>query len=68
MEIDKYESFFYSSEVKRYAQIICDLAEECWRLGLSDSSGFSISQVIPNTNIVITDKSGTGFRRNKITI
>lgn len=53
--------------VQKYANMICELAEECWRLGLSDSTGFSISQIIPDTDIVITDKSGTGFRRNKIT-
>lgn len=61
-----YKSLFDSKPVQKIAQIICELAEECWKLGISDSTGFSISHVIPNTNIVIVDKSGTGFRRNKI--
>lgn len=61
-----FEKFFYSQEVVTYAKTICDIASECWRLQLSDSTGFSISQVIPDTNIVLADKSGTGFRRNKI--
>jgi ribulose-5-phosphate 4-epimerase/fuculose-1-phosphate aldolase len=61
------KKFFYGEEVQRHARVICELARECWELGLSDSTGFSISQIIPGTNIVLTDKSGTGFRRNKIT-
>ncbi len=65
--IQDYEAYFKSDEVQKYALVICDLARECWERGLSDSTGFSISQIIPNTNIVIVDKSGTGFRRNKIT-
>ncbi len=65
-KIKDYKSFFESDEVQRVAGIICDLARECWERNLSDSTGFSISQVIPDTNVVITDKSGTGFRRNKI--
>jgi len=47
---------------------MCELAKECWELKLSDTTGFSISQVIPNTNIVLADRSGTGFRRNKVSI
>ncbi len=62
-----YKSLFNSKLVQNYAKIICELTKECWDLGISDSTGFSISQVIPNTDIVIVDKSGTGFRRNKIT-
>ena len=64
---NKLQIFFKSELVQRYARTICELAKECWALGISDSSGFSISQVVPDTNIVIVDKSGTGFRRNKIT-
>ncbi len=65
--IRDFSKYFKSVEVQKQAKILCELSEECWRLGLSDSTGFSISQVIPNTNIVLVDKSGTGFRRNKIT-
>ena len=65
-EIVNFQDFFQSAEVQKYAHIICDLAKECWERNLSDSTGFSISQRLPGTNIVITDKSGTGFRRNKI--
>lgn len=61
-----YQKIFKSEAVQKYAQIICELAKECWDLGLSDSTGFSISQRIPNTDMVLVDKSGTGFRRNKI--
>ncbi len=61
-----YKKLFFSSEVQKYAHIICELASECWRLQLSDSTGFSISYRIPDTDFVLVDKSGTGFRRNKI--
>lgn len=61
-----YEDFFLSEEVQSYAKIICEIAHECWSLQLSDSTGFSISQIIPGTNVVLVDKSGTGFRKNKI--
>lgn len=47
---------------------MCDIAAECWNLGLSDSTGFSISAKIPNTPAILVDKSGTGFRRNKISL
>lgn len=62
-----YEKLFYSEDTQRRAKVICDLARECWDLGLSDSTGFSISAKIPGTNAILVDKSGTGFRRNKIT-
>lgn len=62
-----YRALFKSHQVQYYAKIICELAQESWERNLSDSTGFSISQRIPGTDIVITDKSGTGFRRNKIT-
>ncbi len=65
MEIN-FKSYFESEEVQKYARIICELAHECWERGLSDSTGFSISQIIPETDYVLVDKSGTGFRRNKI--
>ena len=39
---------------------MCDIAAECWNLGLSDSTGFSISAKIPNTPAILVDKSGTG--------
>lgn len=68
MKSTELKKLFYSEEVQTYAKTICELASECWRLGLSDSSGFSISQVIPGTSIVLTDKSGTGFRRNHISV
>ncbi|MEA3322921.1 MAG: class II aldolase/adducin family protein [Patescibacteria group bacterium] len=45
---------------------ICELAKICWDLQLSDSTGFSISCKITD-DIIMTDKTGTGFRRNKIT-
>src|SRR3989338_4428419 len=66
-EIKNYEEYFKSEEVQKHASVICELARECWERSISDSTGFSISQTIPDTNIVIVDKSGTGFRRNKIT-
>ena len=62
-----YKDLFESRVVQSYARTICEIAQECWTLQLSDSTGFSISQVIPDTDIVLVDKSGTGFRRNKIT-
>lgn len=61
-----YREYFQSEEVQKYARTMCDLAYECWDLGISDSTGFSISQVLPETDLVLVDKSGTGFRRNKI--
>jgi hypothetical protein len=61
-----YEKFFFSSEVQSYAKIICEIAHECWSLQLSDSTGFSISQIIPDTKVVLVDKSGTGFRKTKL--
>ena len=39
---------------------MCDIAAECWNLGLSDSTGFSISAKIPNPPAILVDKSGTG--------
>lgn len=62
-----YEQLFYSDDVQKIATGICELARECWDLGLSDSTGFSISARIPDTDAILVDKSGTGFRRNKIT-
>lgn len=62
-----HKDLFFSKEVQEYANTICELARECWELGLSDSTGFSISQRIPNFDAILVDKSGTGFRRNKIT-
>lgn len=61
------KKYFESEEVQYYARAMCEIAKECWERGLSDSTGFSISQVLPETNLVLVDKSGTGFRRNKIT-
>lgn len=61
-----YKKIFYAKKTSKYANIICDLAKECWDKNLSDSTGFSISQRIPQTDILISDKSGTGFRRNKL--
>lgn len=61
-----YQDIFESEVVQKIALSICEIAQECWNLRLSDSTGFSISQVIPDTNLVLVDKSGTGFRRNKI--
>lgn len=61
-----YKDLFYSKEVQEIAESVCEMAKECWDLGMSDSTGFSVSQILPGTDIVITDKSGTGFRRNKI--
>ncbi|MFO0704657.1 MAG: class II aldolase/adducin family protein [Candidatus Andersenbacteria bacterium] len=66
MKKENYKKVFESKEVQKYAQIICDLTRECWERGISDSTGFSISQKIPNTDLVLVDKSGTGFRRNRI--
>lgn len=65
-ELIDYKSLFESELVQGFENTMCELSRECWELGISDSTGFSISQVIPDTNIVIVDKSGTGFRRNKI--
>lgn len=61
-----YRNYFFSKEIQNYGRSICELTKECWDRGLSDSTGFSISQRIPNTNFILVDKSGTGFRRNKI--
>ncbi len=61
-----YESYFGSDEVQKHARVICELARECWNLGLSDSTGFSISQILPDSDAILVDKSGTGFRRNNI--
>ena len=49
----------------KIAEDICNLAKICWNLQLSDSTGFSISCKI-NDNIIMTDKTGTGFRHNNI--
>jgi ribulose-5-phosphate 4-epimerase/fuculose-1-phosphate aldolase len=65
MTNNKYKKIFNSKEVKKYAELICEIAKESWYLRLSDSTGFSISQVVPNTNAALVDKSGTGFRRKK---
>jgi ribulose-5-phosphate 4-epimerase/fuculose-1-phosphate aldolase len=62
-----YEKLFYSDTVQRIATTMCDIARECWRLGLSDSTGFSISARVPDSDAILVDKSGTGFRRNNIT-
>jgi ribulose-5-phosphate 4-epimerase/fuculose-1-phosphate aldolase len=59
-----YENLFYTH--LQAAKDICSIARECWNLQLSDSTGFSISCLIKD-NVVMTDKTGTGFRRNKIT-
>ena len=66
MNQEKYKKIFESEKVRKYSEIICELAKECWDKNLSDSTGFSITQKIPNTDIIIVDKSGTGFRRNKL--
>lgn len=66
MSDNNFEKIFNSEEVQKYAKTICELARECWERGLSDSTGFSISQIIPGTDYILVDKSGTGFRRNKI--
>lgn len=63
-----YSTYFKSYEVKKYGKIICELANECWNIGLSDSTGFSISQRLSETGLILVDKSGTGFRRNKINL
>ena len=63
---NNYKDIFEGDEVQKHANTICELARECWDLGLSDSTGFSISQIIPGTDMILVDKSGTGFRRNKI--
>jgi len=60
-----YRKLFYSDEVAEIAQNICNLAKTCWDLQLSDSSGFSISHRI-NNRIIISNKTGTGFRQNNI--
>jgi ribulose-5-phosphate 4-epimerase/fuculose-1-phosphate aldolase len=62
-----YRELFESDEVQKIAKSICDITRECWDLGLSDSTGFSISARVPGTNAILVDKSGTGFRRNRIT-
>jgi ribulose-5-phosphate 4-epimerase/fuculose-1-phosphate aldolase len=62
-----YKKFFESDEVQKYATTICEITKECWDRNLSDSTGFSITQRIPGSDTVIVDKSGTGFRRNRIT-
>lgn len=61
-----YRELFYSKEVQALCRSMCELARECWDLKLSDSTGFSISARVPNTDAILVDKSGTGFRRNKI--
>jgi len=61
-----YVKLFESEQVQDVARLICELASECWRLQLSDSTGFSISHKIAD-DVIITDKTGTGFRRNRIT-
>ncbi|MEA2006989.1 MAG: class II aldolase/adducin family protein [Patescibacteria group bacterium] len=61
-----YDKLFKSDGVQAVASQICELARECWVLQLSDSTGFSISCDVGD-NIVISDKTGTGFRRNRIT-
>jgi len=66
MANNRYKKLFNSKEIKKYAKSICNIAKESWMLGLSDSTGFSISQIIPNTNAILVDKSGTGFRWNRI--
>ena len=60
-----YKKLFNSDKTQETAHTICDLAKLCWDLRLSDTTGFSISHKITN-NIIITDKTGTGFRRNNI--
>ena len=60
-----YRDLFYSQHVQEKAKDICEIAHECWRLGLSDTTGFSISCRVEE-DIILTDKTGTGFRRNKI--
>lgn len=60
-----YKKLFNSDETQETARTMCDLAKLCWDLRLSDTTGFSISHKITD-NIVITDKTGTGFRRNNI--
>lgn len=60
-----YKKLFNSDEAQEIARTMCDLAKLCWDLRLSDTTGFSISHKITD-NIVITDKTGTGFRRNNI--
>ena len=62
-----HRELFYSPPAKELADNICDLARECWSLRLSDTTGFSISAKIPGTSAILVDKSGTGFRRNRIT-
>jgi ribulose-5-phosphate 4-epimerase/fuculose-1-phosphate aldolase len=64
---DNLKTYFEGEEIQKHARTICELTRECWERGLSDSTGFSISQVIPDTDYILVDKSGTGFRRNRIT-
>lgn len=54
-----YHKLFQSQEVQQLANTMCDIAAEFWNLGLSDSTGFSISAKIPNTPAILVDKSGT---------
>lgn len=61
-----YKKLFESKEAQKLSKIICEIAKECWNLKLSDSTGFSISAKIPESDAIIVDRSGTGFRRNKI--
>ncbi len=61
-----YGSIFNNIETQKLANTICELARECWQLRLSDSTGFSISARVPGTDAILVDKSGTGFRRNRI--
>lgn len=60
-----YVKLYRSDDVQKSAKLICELAKTCWDLKLSDSSGFSISLLL-NDNLVLTDRTGTGFRRNNI--
>jgi len=64
-----YKKLFFSKDVVDRANNICEIARECWDLQLSDSTGFSICERIPHESldIILTDRSGTGFRRNNIT-
>ena len=62
-----YKKLFYSDAVQHTANYICEIARECWTLQLNDSTGFSITSRIGDTDAIIVDKSGTGFRRNIIT-
>lgn len=62
-----YRELFHDNQTQSLAHVICELAAECWRLQLSDSTGFSISARIKGTDAILVDKSGTGFRHNQIT-